>query len=288
MDGIKQFFSPFFAVMKFIQNHFKAMLFLLLLFLIFSPSGAELAPANLAKVKLEGVIIDASAVVEQLEELRTDKHIKGVLFVINSPGGAVSPSIEIMEAIKRLKASKPVIAYAAGTIASGSYYASIYANEIYANPGSMVGSIGVIMQGSNFQELAKKIGVSAQTVKAGKYKEVGTAARAWTAYETAELEKVVNDTYALFVNDVARARKLDPAKHTEFADAHIFTASQAKEVGLIDTIGVGYDAENALIALTGVKKPVWLEEDRLKSFMRQVSGETASFLGAYLSALTLK
>ena len=288
MDGIKQFFSPFFAVMRFIQNHFKAMLFLLLLFLIFSPGEAELAPANLAKVKLEGVIIDASAVVEQLEELRANEKIKGVLFVINSPGGAVSPSIEIMEAIKRLSANKPVIAYAAGTIASGSYYASIYANEIYANPGSMVGSIGVIMQGSNFEELAQKIGISAQTVKAGKYKEVGTAARAWTAYETAELEKVVNDTYALFVNDVAQARKLDPAKHTEFADAHIFTASQAKEVGLIDTIGVGYDAETALIALSGVNKPVWLEEDRLKSFMRQVSGETASFLGAYLSALTLK
>ncbi|MBE0498244.1 MAG: signal peptide peptidase SppA [Campylobacterales bacterium] len=288
MDGIKQFFSPFFAVMRFIQNHFKAMLFLLLLFLIFSPSGAELVPANLAKVKLEGVIIDATAVVKQLDELRTDEKIKGVLFVINSPGGAVSPSIEIMEAVKRLRASKPVIAYAAGTIASGSYYASIYANEIYANPGSMVGSIGVIMQGSNFEELAKKIGVSAQTVKAGKYKEVGTAARTWTAYETAELEKVVNDTYTLFVNDVAHARKLNPAKHTQFADAHIFTASQAKEVGLIDTIGVGYDAENALIALSGVKKPVWLEEDRLKSFMRQVSGETASFLGAYLSELTLK
>lgn len=288
MDGIKQFFSPFFAVMKFIQEHFKAMLFLLLLFLIFSPSGAELAPANLAKIKLEGVIIDAAAVVEQLEEVRQDRHIKGVLFVVNSPGGAVSPSIEIMEAIKRLNADKPVIVYAAGTIASGSYYASIYAKEIYANPGSMVGSIGVIMQGSNFEELAQKIGVSTQTVKAGKYKEVGTAARAWTPYETAELEKVVNDTYDLFVNDVARARKLDPAKHTEFADAHIFTASQAKEAGLIDKIGVGYDAENALIALAGVKEPLWLEEDRLKSFMRQVSGETASFLGAYLSSLTLR
>lgn len=288
MDGIKQFFSPFFAVMKFIQEHFKAMLFLLLLFLIFSPSGAELAPANLAKIKLEGVIIDAAAVVEQLEEVRQDRHIKGVLFVVNSPGGAVSPSIEIMEAIKRLNADKPVIVYAAGTIASGSYYASIYAKEIYANPGSMVGSIGVIMQGSNFEELAQKIGVSTQTVKAGKYKEVGTAARAWTPYETAELEKVVNDTYDLFVNNVARARKLDPAKHTEFADAHIFTASQAKEAGLIDKIGVGYDAENALIALAGVKEPLWLEEDRLKSFMRQVSGETASFLGAYLSSLTLR
>ncbi len=288
MDGIKQFFSPFLAVMKFIQNHFKAMLFLLLLFLIFSPSGAELVPANLAKVNLEGVIIDATAVVDQLEKLRKNKNIKGVLFVINSPGGAVSPSIEIMEAIKRLKESKPVIAYAAGTIASGSYYASIYANEIYANPGSMVGSIGVIMQGSNFEELAQKIGVSAQTVKAGKYKEVGTATRAWTDYETAELEKVVNDTYALFVNDVALARNLDPAKHTQFADAHIFTASQAKAVGLIDTIGVGYDAENALASLAKVKEPVWLEEDRFESFIHQISGETASLLGTYLSNLTLK
>ena len=141
MNTVKAFFSPFFAVMKFIQEHFKAMLFLLLLFLIFSPEGGELKPANLAEIKLEGIIMDASLVVEQLEEAREDKHIKGVLFVINSPGGAVPPSIEIMEAVKRLGQQKPVIAYAAGTIASGSYYASIYANEIYANPGSMVGSI---------------------------------------------------------------------------------------------------------------------------------------------------
>ncbi len=89
MDGIKQFFSPFFATMKFIQNNFKAMLFLLLLFLIFSPSEAELEPANLAAIKLEGVIMDASLVVEQLEAAREDNTIKGVLFVINSPGGSV-------------------------------------------------------------------------------------------------------------------------------------------------------------------------------------------------------
>jgi protease-4 len=288
MDAIKQFFSPFFAVMKFIQEHFKAMIFLLILFLVFSPSGSELIPANLAKVKLEGPIMDATLVVDQLETARKDKSIKGVLFIVNSPGGAVAPSIEIMEALKRLKAEKPVIAYAAGTIASGSYYASIYANEIYANPGSMVGSIGVIMQGSNFAELAQKIGISEQTVKAGKYKEVGTATRAWEPYETAELEKVINDTYRLFVDDVAKARKLDPAKHTEFADAHIFTASQAKEVGLIDRVGVGFDAENALVKLSGVNKPVWQEEDKIDSFIRRLNSESASFLGAYFSNLTLK
>ncbi len=288
MSTLKQFFSPFFAIMKFIQEHFKAMIFLLILFLVFSPSEGELKPANLAEVKLEGIIMDASLVVDRLDKVRQDKSIKGVLFVVNSPGGAVPPSIEIMEAIKRLKAEKPVIVYAAGTIASGSYYASIYANEIYANPGSMVGSIGVIMQGGNFSELAKKIGISTQIVKAGKFKEVGTAAREWTPYETAELEKVVHNTYDLFVSDVAKARNLDPINHTEFADAHIFTASQAKAVGLIDKVGVGYDAKSALVKLAGIKKPVWQEEDKMESFMRRLSSESASFLGAYFSNLTLK
>jgi len=288
MDGIKQFFSPFFATMKFIQNHFKAMLFVLILFLVFSPSEAELESANLVQVKLEGVIMDASMVVKQLEEARTNDKIKGVLLVVNSPGGAVPPSIEIMQAVKRLKEEKPVIAYAAGTIASGSYYASIYADEIYANPGSMVGSIGVIMQGMNYTDLAQKIGISAQTVKAGKFKEVGTASRKWKDFEKAELEKVVNDTYDMFVHDVALARKLDPANRSAFADAHIFTASQAKEVGLIDKIGVGFDAENAIVELSGVDKPVWQQEDKVDAFMRQLSGETASYLGAYFTNLTLK
>ncbi len=288
MDAIKQFFSPFAATMRYIQNHFKAMLFLLILFLVFSPSEAELEPANLAQIKLDGVIMDATIVVQQLEKAREDKSIKGVLFVVNSPGGAVPPSIEIMEAIKRLKKEKPVIAYAAGTIASGSYYASIYANEIYANPGSMVGSIGVIMQGMNYTELAQKIGISAQTVKAGKFKEVGTASREWKDFEKAELEKVVNNTYDMFVYDVSTARELDPANHTSFADAHIFTATQAKEVGLIDKIGVSYDAKLALIELSGVKKPIWQQEDKIDSFMRKLSGETAALLGAHFSNLTLR
>lgn len=288
MSTIKAIFSPFFSIMKFIQNHFKAMLFLLLVFVIFSPSESELEPANLAEIRLQGIIMDASMVVEQLETARKDDNIKGVLFVVNSPGGAVPPSIEIMEAIKRLKEQKPIITYAAGTIASGSYYASIYANQIYANPGSMVGSIGVIMQGTNYAELAHKIGISPQTIKAGKFKEVGTGAREWTPDEKAELEKVINSTYNLFVNDVATARKLDPAQHTEFADAHIFTASQAKEVGLIDKLGVGYDAKKALVTLAGVDKPVWQQEDKIDSFMRRLSGESASFLGAYFSNLTMK
>ncbi|PHR56723.1 MAG: signal peptide peptidase SppA [Arcobacter sp.] len=288
MNTIKAFFSPFFSIMKFIQNHFKAMLFLLLVFLIFSPSESELEPANLTEIRLQGIIMDASLVVKQLETARKDENIKGVLFVVNSPGGAVPPSIEIMEAIKRLKGQKPVIVYAAGTIASGSYYASIYANEIYANPGSMVGSIGVIMQGANYAELAHKIGISSQTIKAGKFKEVGTGSREWTADERAELTKVIDDTYNLFVNDVATARKLDPKKHTEFADAHIFTASQAQKVGLIDKLGVGYDAKKALIKLAQVDNPVWQEEDKIDSFMRRLSGESASFLGAYFSNLTMK
>ena len=142
--------------------------------------------------------------------------------------------------------------------------------------------------GKQQEELAQKIGISAQTIKAGKFKEVGTGTREWTVYEKEELEKVVNGTYNLFVGDVAKARKLDPLKHTEFADAHIFTASQAKEVGLIDKLGVAFDAKNALVELSGVKKPVWKEEDKVDSFIRKLNSESASFLGAYFSNLTMK
>jgi protease-4 len=150
MQFLKKLFSPITATLGFIQNHFKAMIFVLILFLIFAPaSEQDLTPNNLQQINLVGPIIEVSEVLEQIEKAESNNHIKGVLLVVDSPGGAVAPSIEIAYAIKRLKAKKPVVVYARGTIASGSYYASIWANEIVANPGSMVGSIGVIMQGAN-------------------------------------------------------------------------------------------------------------------------------------------
>ena len=289
METIKKIFSPIAATINYIQNHFKAMLFLLLLVVIFAPAGQkELEHNNLQKITLSGPIMDASETVEEINNAANNSAIKGVLFVVDSPGGAVAPSVEISYAIKRLKEKKPVIAYAKGTMASGSYYASIWADKIIANPGSMVGSIGVIMQGADVSGLMKKIGIKSQVVKAGLYKQIGTPDRKWKPYEVAELNKIIQGTYDMFTQDVATARKLNIKKRDIFANAHIFTAQQAKSVGLIDEVGVEYNAKNELIVLSGVSNATWNKEDKLDKLMKKLAASTAIVLQTYFPSLILK
>jgi len=289
MQFIKKLFSPITATLSFIQNHFKAMIFVLILFLIFAPSSEkDLTPNNLVSINLIGPIMDVSEVLEKIEKAESNNNIKGVLIVVDSPGGAVAPSIEVAYAIKRLKAKKPVVVYARGTIASGSYYASIWADEIIANPGSMVGSIGVIMQGANLSELMQKIGISTQTVKAGKYKQLGTPDREWKSYEVNELNKVIQGTYDMFTKDVADARGLDIKKRDQFANAHIFTAAQAKEVGLVDSLGVSHNAKMKLILLSGVENPVWNKEDKFDKLMKKLSASAAVTLHTYFPSIVLR
>ncbi len=289
MQLLKKIFLPITVPMKFIQDHFKAMLFLLLLFLLFAPQDEQsLTSNNLQEINLFGPIMNATEIVTQIDEATNNEHIKGVLLNVDSPGGAVAPSIEIAYAIKRLKKKKPVIAYAKGTMASGSYYASIWADEIIANPGSMVGSIGVIMEGTDLSGIMQKIGIKTQTVKAGKYKQIGTSDRAWTSFEVNELNKVIQGTYDMFSKDVADARGLDITQRDMFANAHIFTALQAKNIGLIDHLGVKYDAKNRLIQLSKVSKPVWNKEDKFDKFMKKLSASTAVTLQTYFPSMVLK
>ena len=289
MKFFKKLFLPITLPMKFIQEHFKAMLFLLLLFLLFAPqSEKDLTPNNLEEINLTGPIMDATEIVTEIDEAADNENIKGVLLSVNSPGGAVAPSIEISYAIKRLRAKKPVVAYAKGTMASGSYYASIWANEIISNPGSMVGSIGVIMQGADLSEIMSKIGIKTQGVHAGKYKQIGTPDRKWKDYEVNELNKVIQGTYDMFTKDVANARGLDISERNNFANAHIFTASQAKAVGLVDALGVSYDAKLRVVELSGVAEPVWNKEDKFDKIMKKLSASTAATLNTYFPALTLR
>ena len=289
MKFIKKIFTPITATMSYIQNHFKAMLFVLILVLLFAPaSEKEFTKHNLEKINLSGPIMDASEIVKKIDAAANNNAIKGVLLSVDSPGGAVSPSIEIAYAIKRLKAKKPVVAYAKGTMASGSYYASIWADKIIANPGSMIGSIGVIMQGADLSGIMNKIGVKTQVVKAGLYKQVGTSDRPWKKYEVAELNKVIKGTYDMFTKDVADARKLDFKKRDTYANAHIFTAAQAKKVGLIDQLGVEYDAKNELALLSGVAHPIWNQEDKLDKLIKKLTASTAVILNTYFPDLVLK
>ncbi|MGB5964409.1 MAG: signal peptide peptidase SppA [Sulfurimonadaceae bacterium] len=289
MEGLKKLFLPITATLGFIQKYFKSMLFLLLVFVLFAPADEQdLIPNNLQEIKLVGPIFDTTEVVEQIDAAREDEKIKGVLLTVNSPGGTVPPSIEVMYAVKRLKEVKPVVVYAAGTLASGSYYASVYANEIIANPGSMVGSIGVIMHGANVSGLMEKIGVKSQVIQAGQYKQVGTVDREWTEAEKGELNKVIQGTYKMFVHDVATARGLDENQSHLYADAHIFTAEQAREVGLVDTLGVAYDAKKRVEALSKVTTPRWNKEDKFDKLMKKLSAETALMIHTYFPAISLR
>lgn len=288
MGLLKKLFWPITATLGFIQEHFKALLFLLIVYLIFAPADqTTLTPNNLQHITLKGPIFEVSEVIKEIETARKDEHIKGVLFEVDSPGGAVAPSIEIAYALKRLQEKKPVVVYSSGMLASGGYYASIWAHKIIANPGAMVGSIGVIMQGANVEELMSKIGIRSQVVKAGKYKQVGTPDREWTPEERTELNKVIQDTYAMFVEDVAKARGLDPKKEYAFANAHIFTARQAQKVGLVDTLGVRHDARAEVEELSGVEKALWNEEDRFEKVLRRLGMESASLVHTYFPALSL-
>lgn len=285
MNFLAKLFSPITGLLGFIQKYFKSLLFLVILFLIFgTPGNEQIHKSNLMKIELNGPIFDSSKFLEEIKEAEKS-HIKGVLIVVNSPGGAVAPSIEMALAVKRLKKKKPVISYASGIMASGSYYASIYSNKIIANPGAMIGSIGVLFQSPNIKELADKIGIKEQTIKAGKYKQIGTPTREWLPHEREELEKMVKDTYDMFVTDVANARGLDINKSNEFADAHVFTARLAKDVGLIDEVGSIYTATKEIEKLSGVSEPLWKRKDKIEKIMDKFIAASAGEVFSYFYGL---
>ncbi len=269
------FFRFIGKIINYIQNHFKAMLFLLLLFLIFAPFGNEkLQTPNLVVIKIEGQIGDIDKTMTQIDQAISDKNIKGVLLKVDSPGGSLAPSVELSMAIKRLSNIKPVIAYASGSMASGSYYASIWARKIIANPGAFIGSIGVLFQAPNIEKLAKKIGISEQTVAAGAYKQMGTFTREWTPKERNALKNLTDDAYTMFIKDVASARGLNPKNYKEFADAKVFMAAQAKKVGLIDEVGSIYKAKIELIKMTNVSKPIWRKPDMVDEFLKELKASS--------------
>ncbi len=283
---IKKLFYPIIAILDFITKYFKTVVFLTIVyFIVFglneNKNGEGFENANLQKIEILGPILNVEKVMTQINEAKANKNIKGVLLVVDSPGGAVAPSVELAYAIKELSQLKPVVAYASGVMASGSYYASIWANKIIANPGSMVGSIGVIFQGTNIEELMEKIGVKTQTIKAGKYKESGTFTREWNSYEKEELNKVIQDTYSMFVTHVASARKLKVEDHIKFANAHIFTSLQAKKVGLIDEVATISYALQEIKKLSKVEKPIWKKQDRFDKFVDKIIKEVSSSFAIY-------
>jgi protease IV len=273
-EKLKKIFLPITIPLDFIQKYFKTFVFITIVILITNPTKENIQTNNLQTINLIGPIMDPKLVLEDIQKAKEDSNIKGVLLNVNSPGGAVAPSIELAYAINELNEKKPVIVYASGVLASGAYYASIWADTIIANPGSIVGSIGVIFQGANFQELLSNIGIKSQIIKAGQYKEIGTMSREWSTLEKKQLKSVINDTYNMFIEDVSDARDLDIKKQKIYANGKIFTARQSKEVGLIDDIGTMAYAKEKLIKISKVKNPIWNKDTKIDQFIQKIISET--------------
>jgi protease-4 len=195
-----------------------------------------LGPA-VAVVDLSGEIRDAEPLDESLASLRKDTSVVAVVLRIDSPGGGVAPSQELSEEIQRLREVKPVVASLGNIAASGGYYVAAATNLIVAAPGTLTGSIGVIMEFRQLQGLADKVGVTESIVKSGPYKDIGNPLRPITEAERGLLQGMVDDVYGQFVNAVATGRKLDPARVRELADGRLFSGQQAKAVGLVDELG---------------------------------------------------
>lgn len=287
MRVLKEIFGTLGEILGFINKYFKAMIFLLLVYLIFfTGQSDEIKQANLAEIRLDDAIMDANDVLEKIYAASDDENIKAVLFNIDSPGGALSPSVEISKAIKELNEKKPVIVYASGTMASGSYLSGVWARKILANEGSFIGSIGVIMQGANIENLANKIGISEQTVKAGEYKEAGTFMRAWNEKERESLQNLVDKSYSFFVNEVANARHLNIDNNETWANARVFLADDALKLGLIDEISTYKKAKSETEKISGVLNPVWQEEPFYEKMLKRLETSTKSqILGTFTNKI---
>ncbi|ECP7371581.1 signal peptide peptidase SppA, partial [Campylobacter jejuni] len=289
MQILKSFFKALGCGIKFINTYFKTFVLLLIVIWILIPSANSSSNlANLERIDLKGEIFDSSAVLEKIINAKNDSNIKGVLFVIDSPGGAFAPSMELALAIKDLKIKKPVLVYASGTMASGSYLAGVGANKILANPASFIGSIGVIMQGADLSGLANKLGIKEQTIQAGEFKSAGTFARAWNENERNFLQGLIDQSYDLFTGFVAKERALDLNKKDQWANARVFLAAKAKELGLIDELGNYENAKKELEKLANVSNPVWKEEDKIDKFLNRLEGQTSSLISKSLIEIAYK
>jgi protease-4 len=201
-------------------------------------------------VEVRGVISESDDVVEALKEFERAPAVKAVVLRVESPGGGVAPSQEIYDAVRRLRASKPVIASFGGVAASGGYYVASACDAIVANPGSITGSIGVVMQLGNLEGLLDKLGVDAEIVKSGRYKDMGSPVRALAPEERRLFQEMIDSVHTQFIDAVARGRGMDLERVRALADGRIYSGEQAHAAGLVDALG-GLEEAVAMAAERG-------------------------------------
>jgi len=251
----------------------------------FTKDGADFsAKDKVGVVIVKGFIGDSKDTVDKLDEYARDEHIKAVVLRLETPGGAIVPSQEIYEKVLKVKERKKVVASMGTVAASGGYYIACAADRIVANPGTITGSIGVIAQFSQIEELLKKIGMKSTIIKSGKYKDVGSPMREMTEEERKIIQTLIDDIYEQFVAVVSENRNITKEKIKNIAGAKAFTGRQALEFGLVDELGTmeySVDLAAKLAGIEGEPDVVYPEEKR-GGLLRYILGEAASVISEEL------
>lgn len=235
-------------------------------------------------VEIKGVITQSADIIEVLRQYKEDDGIKAVILRIDSPGGGVGPAQEIYREVIKIKTKKKVITSMGSVAASGGYYIACASDLIVANPGTITGSIGVIMQFSNFEELLKKIGIKGVVIKGGEYKDIGSPFRDMTPEEKKIIQEAIDNVHQQFIQAVMEGRKLERIKVVQIADGRILTGEQAKRLGLVDQIGNLQDAIDIATKLAGIKgKPQIIYPKKKFSLLELLIKEVVSFLTNILS-----
>ncbi|AMK09876.1 signal peptide peptidase SppA [Pseudodesulfovibrio indicus] len=239
-----------------------------------TPGAIALSGDKIGIVHIEGMIFDSAKVVSFIKTLEDDDSVKGVLLRVDSPGGAIAPSQEIYAAVKKLDEVKPVVASYGTVAASGGYYASCPARLIFANPGSLTASIGVVAEFVTVAEALEKFGIKPEVLATGKYKGAGTPLRDLTDAQREQLLDLMHDLHDQFVDHVAEARGMERTRVAAVADGRAVTGRQAVSLGLIDRIGTRSDAIDELKRLAGIegKAPVLEGPVEERTLLQEIVG----------------
>lgn len=247
-------------------------------------TGRSITPVisgeKIALVKVEGLIVASEKITEELGDYADDSSIKAIVIRVDSPGGGVVASQEIHNAVKKAKKNGKKVVVSMGSVAaSGGYYLAAPADRIVANPGTLTGSIGVIMEFATVEKLLEKIGVKGMVIKAGEYKDMGSPFRDMTPQEKQLLQSVMDDVHAQFIQAVAEGRGLPLEAVRAIADGRIFTGRQALGLKLVDQLGDLDESIQAAADLAGIKgKPKVVEREKKIPFLEMLREESTAWI----------
>jgi protease-4 len=249
-----------------------------------SPLGGKVA-----LVRVEGPILESKTIVDEISGYVKDRSIKAIVLRINSGGGGVAPSQEIFSEVKRAAAAKQVVVSMGSVAASGAYYIASPATRIIANPGTITGSIGVIMEIPNLKEFLEKLGIKTEVVKSGKHKDMASVFRGIGKDERDILQGLLNDVHEQFISDVAESRKLPVENIRKIADARVFSGKQAIGIGLVDELGDLQHAIKVAANLAGIEgEPEVVSKKKKSLFLELIDGNITEVFFRLIPRFELK